>query len=439
MWPYHPELLARPVPRYTSYPTANEFHSGVGTADMEAALAMVDAERQLSLYVHFPYCQAICWYCGCNTGAANRRRRLESYLDALTGEIDLVACRLRGHGRIGRIAFGGGSPNAMGAVDFARLVDRLITRFDAGDAVVSIELDPRDLTPEWIAAIAATGVSRASLGVQTLAPHVQSAIGRIQPFEMIARAAEDVRAVGVTSINFDLMYGLPGQSSEDLQATIEQTLTMRPERIALFGYAHVPNLIPRQRRIDTASLPGIRTRFAQAELGYAQLTAAGYSSIGFDHFAVPGDALAVAAREGKLRRNFQGFIEDRADVLIGLGASAISEFPDRLIQNEKNSGRYRMMISAGRLPAQRGVLRTPEDRLRGGIIEQLLCRGEAELTGLSLDEARHQLLPFMEVGLASLCGSRLAIAEEARPYARSIAAAFDAYLTPLGNRFSRAV
>lgn len=439
MWPYYPELLARPVPRYTSYPTAAEFHAGVGSPDMEAALAMTGAEEPLSLYIHIPYCHAICWYCGCNTGAANRRQRLESYLDALAGEIDLVAARLRGHGRIGRIAFGGGSPNAIEAVEFARLVDRLITRFDAGDAVISTELDPRDLTAEWIAAIAATGIRRASLGVQTLAPHVQSAIGRVQPLEMIERATDDLRAVGVESINFDLMYGLPSQSSTDLQATIDQAIAIRPERIALFGYAHVPDLIPRQRHIDAATLPDLRARFVQAELGYSELTAAGYSSIGFDHFAVPGDALVKAARAGKLRRNFQGFTDDHAGVLIGLGASAISEFPDRLIQNEKNSGRYRMMISAGRLPAQRGTLRTPEDRLRGKIIEDLLCRGEADLAGLSLDSARHRLQPFMEVGLATLIGSRLVLSEGATPYARSVAALFDTYLTPQGNRFSRAV
>lgn len=439
MWPYHPELLAQPVPRYTSYPTAAEFHPGVGAPDMETALAMTGPQDRLSLYVHFPYCHAICWYCGCNTAAANRRQRLESYLDALAGEIDLVAAQLRGHGRVGRIAFGGGSPNAMEAVDFARLVDRLITRFDAGDAIISTELDPRALTQEWIAAIAATGVGRASLGVQTLAPHVQRAIGRIQPIEMIERATDDLRAVGVKSINFDLMYGLPRQTRTDLHATIDQTLAIGPERIALFGYAHVPNLIPRQQRIDSAALPGMRERFAQAELGYEELIAAGYSSIGFDHFALPRDMLARAAQAGTLRRNFQGFTEDQADALIGLGASAISAFPDRLIQNEKNSGRYRMMISAGRLPTQRGVIRKPEDRLRGQVIEDLLCRGEAELAGLSLDAARHRLQPFMEIGLATLAGSRLVLAPDAAPYARSIAAVFDAYLTPRGDRFSRAV
>jgi oxygen-independent coproporphyrinogen-3 oxidase len=439
MWPYHPELLARPVPRYTSYPTAAEFHAGVGAADMGSALAMVGSDEPLSLYIHIPYCHAICWYCGCNTGAANRRHRLEYYLDALAAEIDLVAGRLRGHGRIQRIAFGGGSPNAVEAVEFARLVDRLVTQFDAVDPDLSVELDPRNLTPEWVAAIAATGVRRASLGVQTLAPRVQAAIGRVQPADMIRHAADELRAAGVQSINFDLMYGLPTQSIADLETTIEETLAIRPDRIALFGYAHMPNLIPRQRRIDAAGLPDIRERFAQAALGHARLTAAGYDSIGFDHFALPGDALAIAARQRKLRRNFQGFTEDRSDVLIGLGASAISAFPDRLIQNEKNSGRYRMMVSAGRLPAERGILRGDDDRIRGAVIESLLCRGEADFYGLSVCDTLHRLGPFQEAGLVGIAGSHVKLRPEALPYARAIAAVFDSYLAPQSGQFSRAV
>lgn len=439
MWTYHPELLARPVPRYTSYPTAAEFHPGVGAADMEAALAMVQKDEAISLYVHIPYCHTICWYCGCNTGAANRRQRLESYLDGLSTEIDLVATRLRGHGRIGRIAFGGGSPNAIDAVDFARLVDRLFTQFDAGGAILSVELDPRDLTPDWVAAVAATGVRRASLGVQTLAPHVQSAIGRTQPVEMIRRAVSDLRSAGVESINFDLMYGLPAQSAADLEATYEETLAMRPDRIALFGYAHMPNLIPRQRRIDATALPGLRARFAMAEMGHARLAAAGYDAIGFDHFALPGDAIAIAARERRLRRNFQGFTEDQSDILIGLGASAISAFPDRLIQNEKNSGRYRMMVSAGRLPAERGIFRSEDDRARGRVIEALLCQGEADFYGLCLCATLRRLQPFRDAGLIDISGTRVTLRPDALPYARSIAAVFDSYLTSEGGRFSRAV
>jgi oxygen-independent coproporphyrinogen-3 oxidase len=216
-------------------------------------------------------------------------------------------------------------------------------------------------------------------------------------------------------------------------------MVLRPERIALFGYAHVPNLVPRQRRIDASALPDIRERFAQAELGHGLLTAAGYQSVGFDHFARPDDALAVAARDGRLCRNFQGFTEDQSKVLIGLGASAISAFPDRLIQNEKNSGRYRMMVSAGRLPAQRGILRTDDDRRHAQVIEALLCRGEADLTGLCLGEALRQLRPFRDAELVDMADLKVTLRPQALPYARSIAAAFDSNLTLEGGRFSRAV
>lgn len=440
MWTYHPDLLETPVPRYTSYPTAAEFGEQVGPRDMAAALDGVGGEDELSLYLHIPYCGQICWYCGCTTGAANRSHRLAAYLDALGEEIDLVARRLDGRGRIARIAFGGGSPNAIGATDFVRLIDRIVTQLRAAGAVISVELDPRGLSPRWIGAMAAVGVTRASLGVQTLAPEVQRAIGRVQPVALIAAAVERLRAAGIGSLNMDLMYGLPGQGLAELEETLAGVAAMAPERIALFGYAHVPHLIPRQRRIDAAKLPDASLRFRQAELGHRFLAERGYQTIGFDHFALPTDAIAEAARTGMLRRNFQGFTEDRSDRLVGLGASAISSFPDLLVQNEKNAGRYRMMLSAGRLPAARGIVRDADDRLRAGIIEALLCRGEADTTGLRLDEVRHGLRPFCERGLVAIEGTRVRLLRDALPYARAIAATFDAYRRqPQPRRFSNAI
>lgn len=435
-WTWFPELLAAPVPRYTSYPTAAEFHDGVGRAEMEQALDAVPADAALSLYVHIPYCREICWYCGCNTGAANRAHRLAAYLDALHAEIDLVADRLGGRGEVGRIAFGGGSPNAVPAGDFAALASHLAARF--GEAPLSVELDPRDLRPGWIDAMADAGAASASMGVQTFAPHVQEAIGRVQPEAQVGAAMEELRACGVGSVNFDLMYGLPGQGLADLEATLAATVAMGADRIALFGYAHVPHLIPRQRRIDASALPGPEERFAQAAFGHEFLAACGYQPVGFDHFARPSDPLAIAAREGRLRRNFQGFTDDPAEILIGFGASAISHFPERLIQNEKNAGRYRMLVSAGRLPAARGVLRSAKDRLRGAIIENLLCRGEADVAGLCLGSVLQRLAPFRDRGLVELSGTRLRLAPDALPYARSIAATFDAWRQP-EQRFSNAI
>jgi oxygen-independent coproporphyrinogen-3 oxidase len=435
MWTYHPDLLAQPVPRYTSYPTAAQFTADVGANDLAARLDAVEADAPLSLYVHIPYCHDICWYCGCNTGAANRVQRLTAYVEALEREIALVAGRLNGRGRVARIAFGGGSPNSLPLVDFVRLLQHLLLCFDARHAEISVELDPRRLDAKWISTLAAMGVSRVNLGVQTFTPHVQAAIGRIQPLDMVERAADQLRAAGITT-GFDLMYGLPGQSLDDLTATLKVSIAMRPGRIALFGYAHMPQLLPRQRRIDGSSLPDLGERFDMTAQGYRLLTASGYDAIGFDHFALPQDGLAIAAREGRLRRNFQGFTDDPADILLGLGASAISQFPDLIVQNEKQAGPWRMQVERGALSAARGTFRTPDDRRRGRIIEAILCRGEAHVgVGLPMPD----LSRFERLGLVRLSEGRVQLKRDALPYARSIAAAFDSYLQPAEKRFSHAV
>lgn len=435
MWTYHPDLLTAPVPRYTSYPTAAQFSDDVGAADMAAALDGVAPGADLSLYVHIPYCHDICWYCGCNTGAATRAHRLSAYVEALEQEIATVAERLGGRGRVGRIAFGGGSPNSLPLIDFIRILNQLLRCFDAGEAAISVELDPRRLDRQWISAMASVGVTRVNLGVQTFAPHVQAHIGRIQPVEMVETAMEALDRAGIRT-GFDLMYGLPGQSIEDLEETIRTTIRLAPARIALFGYAHMPRLLPRQRRIDASALPDVDTRFAMAATGYRMLVEAGYQAIGFDHFALPRDAMALAARTGRLHRNFQGFTEDDAPVLIGLGASAISAFPDLIIQNEKQAGPYRDRLARGELPAARGVRRTADDRTRGRIIEDLLCHGRADMAGI---DPAPQLAGYEAMGLAVRDGSLLRLTPDALPYARSIAACFDAYLLPSESRFSHAV
>lgn len=438
-WKYHPELLETPVPRYTSYPTAAEFSEAVGRVDMEREIAGVLGEQPLSLYVHIPYCHEICWYCGCNTGAANKTQRLVSYLDGLRAEIQLVASRLAGQGRVQRIAFGGGSPNAIAPEQFAELLANLRTAFLAHDALLSVELDPRSLTSGWFDAIADAGIGRASLGVQTLDPRVQAAIGRIQPLELIRTTVDQLRRSGIRSLNFDLMYGLPRQGLEELASTIQAAIELRPERVALFGYAHVPHLIARQRRIDEAALPDAELRFRQAELGQEMLLAAGYRQIGFDHFALPHDPLALAASEGRLKRNFQGFTDDRADILIGLGASAISQFANLIVQNDKNAGRYRIKTSSGLLAADRGIVRDAADRRRGEVIERLLCDGEARLSWPLEPDLAGRLEPFIKFGLAKLDGSMIRLSPDAWPYARVIASLFDSYRQPAADRFSSAI
>lgn len=437
MWPYHPELLATPVPRYTSFPTAAEF----GEIDSESYRAALEgAEGDISLYIHIPFCERICFYCGCNTGAAGRTARLESYLHALACEIETVAGLLPMRAKVRRVSFGGGSPNALAPEAFLQLAETLWSRFAIGDAIVSVELDPRSLTPQWAQAIESLGVERASLGIQTFAPHCQAAVGRVQSEDLIVRSVDLLRDADVTSLNFDLMYGLPHQTRDDLLDTLHRTRVLAADRVALFGYAHVPHIVPRQRAIDGDALPDQAERFAMAAMGYSYLCTHGYTPVGFDHFARPGgDPLARAAMRGTLRRSFQGFTDDASEVLVGLGSSAISSFPQLLAQNEKNSGRYRMIASQGLLAANRGIARTSQDRERGHIIEQLLCQGHAKLHPSVAAGAAASLEPFRDRGLASLDGDILTILSDGLPYARTIAALFDPYRAQSNHRFSSAV
>ncbi len=437
MWNYYPELLETPVPRYTSFPTAAEFGPGIGAEDVEAALQR--ARGDVSLYLHVQICEKICWYCGCNTGASNKTQRLASYLDALHREIAITGVRLGREVKVRRIAFGGGSPNAISPTDFVRLVDALTLHMPLYDPAWSIELDPRTLTADWCQVMGVVGVSYASMGVQTFDPALQAAIGRVQPDTEIARAVDMLRTNGIRSLNFDLMYGLPGQTLAMLEQTLERTIKLGADRIALFGYAHVPHLIPRQRRIDGSNLPDQAQRFAMAAFGYRLLTSAGYVPVGFDHFAKPGDPMAGAVEQGTLRRNFQGFTDDQAQTLLGLGASAIGCFPDLLVQNEKNAGRYRMLLSQDRLPAAHGIRRSADDQRRGAVIEALLCHGKASLDADLATEAATRLAPFTQRGLARLDQGMLTIAPGGLPYARTIAASFDPYRQDSARRFSSAV
>lgn len=436
MWPYLPELLETPVPRYTSYPTAADF-GAIPTNALRDEIAK--ASGDISLYLHIPFCEKICFYCGCNTGAANRRQRVQSYLAALHSEIATVAALLPRDARVRRIAFGGGSPNAIAPREFDALVNALHRNFRLRGTEWSIELDPRSITGEWVLAIAEAGISRASMGVQTFAAHCQRAIGRVQDDALISRSVDWLRGAGVTSLNFDLMYGLPHQTEADLADSLERTRLLGADRIAVFGYAHVPQMIPRQKAIPTEALPGRRARFDMAAQAFGFLTGEGYEAVGFDHFALPGDPLAKAARGGALRRNFQGFTDDRSDVLIGMGASAISGFPGLIAQNEKNNGRYRMMSSQGLLTASHGIVRGGADQMRAGIIEQLLCTGTAELSPCLFRETSGLLRRFEEHGLVEMEDMRLSITADGLPYGRVVASLFDRFRETAQHRFSSAI
>lgn len=436
MWPYYPDLLETPVPRYTSYPTAADFGE-LQPGALEQKIEKTSGD--VSLYVHIPFCEKICFYCGCNTAASGKRQRVESYLSALHSQLEAVAKLLPRDAGVRRVAFGGGSPNAILPSEFIELVDALNRNFWLHDTEWSIEIDPRTMTGDWCEVISEAGITRASLGVQTFAAHCQKAIGREQSDGLICRTIDWMRDAGVSSLNFDLMYGLPHQTEEDLADTLEYAQLLGADRIALFGYAHVPHLIPRQKVIDATALPGKDTRFAMAQQGFEYLTTHRYDPVGFDHFAKGSDPLAKAAKDGTLKRNFQGFTDDTAPVLLGLGSSAINVFPELIAQNEKNSGRYRMLSSQGLLCASDGIVRTPQDQMIGEVIEGLLCQNTATLSPCLLSKRQDTLAPFIARDLAKLEGLKLSITANGLPYARTIASLFDPYRQKAPRRFSSAI
>jgi oxygen-independent coproporphyrinogen-3 oxidase len=425
-------LAEQRVPRYTSYPTAPHFSGAVGAADYGLWLIGLPADATLSLYLHVPFCAELCHYCACHTKAVRRREPVDAYADLLGQEIALVSA-LAGARKAVHLHWGGGTPSVLGPDRLASLMARLSAAFDLSSCEHAIELDPRYVTPGLARSLAGLGAGRASLGVQELAPHVQQAIGRVQPFAVVERAVHDLRAAGIDKINCDLMYGLPGQSIADVRRSAELAASLAPQRLAYFGYAHVPWLKPRQRLIDEDKLPGAIERLAQAEAGHETLTALGYVAIGLDHFALPDDALAVAARAGRLRRNFQGYSVERADALIGFGASAIGSLPQGFVQNAPDIGGYGRAIGAGRLATMRGIVLTAEDRVRGQIIERLMCDFAVDLdaVAVSRDDFAPELAaltPLLAEGLVHVDGKRIIVTAKGRPFVRLVAATFDAHL-----------
>lgn len=441
-------LAERNVPRYTSYPTAPHFTADVGPSVYAAWLAAVPADAALSLYIHVPYCTEICRYCGCHTKATLRPEPLDAYVEALIGEIGLVAAATAARGVV-HLHWGGGTPSILGPERLARIVQRIAQHFDLSRiAEHAIELDPRQVTRPLADALAALGVTRASLGVQEFSPHVQEAIGRIQPFETVRAAADALRGAGIARINVDLMYGLPGQGIADVQATVDLVAALHPSRLALFGYAHVPWFKANQKLIDEAALPGASERIEQARAAALRLASHGYVPVGLDHFAQADDALAVAARAGRLRRNFQGYTTDPADALIGFGASAIGRLPQGFVQNAVDIAGYARAVTQGAFATVKGIAVSADDELRGAIIERLMCDLAVDLAALPVAAAqaaptfeyeRAELDALAAAGLITIEGSRITVTEEGRPFVRLVAAAFDAYLAQNRSRHSIAV
>ncbi len=447
-----PEILARygarAVPRYTSYPTTPSFSDAVGEIDYRAWLNVIPAATELSLYLHVPFCRAMCWYCGCNTTVSARAAPVTRYLDSLHQEVDLVTDALPARMPLRHLHFGGGTPTLMRGDEMIALMAQLREAFDfLPDAELAIEIDPRTLTAEMVDALAQSGINRASLGVQSFDVQVQQAINRVQSFESTAKAVNDLRAAGIDSLSFDLIYGLPHQSVASCRSTVEQALRLAPDRLSVFGYAHVPHFKLHQRKIDEAALPDTEVRLEQSQAIADALTGAGYVQIGLDHFARPDDAMARAAAAGTLHRNFQGYTTDSAPVLIGLGSSAIGRLPGGYVQNAVRIFDYQKAIAEGHLPVARGYAMSADDRLRGAIIERLMCdhRVDIATSCAAFDADPRRLLatvdldPLVADGLIDRDGTAIAVREEARPLVRFVAAAFDAYLADSGARHVAAV
>jgi oxygen-independent coproporphyrinogen-3 oxidase len=441
------QRLSRPVPRYTSYPTANHFTGRIGPVHYVDWLGGLDeAAPPLSLYLHIPFCHAMCWYCACTTKAVRRYEPVRRYVDALVAEIANVADVLGRRAPVAHIHWGGGSPSLLEPDDIRRISNRLSGRFRIlPGAEHALEVDPRQLTEQRVAAFIAAGVNRVSLGVQDFDEKVQAAIGREQSVAMTERAVDLFRHAGVAAVNIDLVYGLPHQTTTSLARTIAEVLRLAPTRIAAFGYAHLPARVPNQRLIDQGALPDAGARFEQARLIGRLLAAGGYRSVGIDHFVRDDDPLA----QRPVHRNFQGYTSDAATSLIGFGASAIGRLPGGYVQNALAAREYERRIAEEGLATARGIALSGDDQVRAHAIERLMCDFSLSPSSL-LDKFGSRAEPVVADmarivrddtdGLLTLAEDRIVVTERGRPFVRTICARLDRYLDGMASgRHSAAV
>ncbi|MFK7964006.1 MAG: oxygen-independent coproporphyrinogen III oxidase [Burkholderiaceae bacterium] len=427
------------APRYTSYPSADKFTSSFGPAQYREHLREIDPSRQgpLSLYVHLPFCQSLCYFCGCNKVVTHDYSKAKPYLARVERELDLTLDNISGRPQVSQMHWGGGTPTFLKAAEIRSLLSGMRRRLEfLDDGEYSIEIDPRAIDDGQMQALIEGGINRMSLGVQDFNSEVQHAVNRIQPIEMTERVVSLARAAGVKSLSFDLIYGLPHQTRERFEATMQAVLTMRPERLALYNYAHLPNMFKAQRLINDDDLPSADEKLAIFQMATQWLEQAGYVYIGMDHFALPEDELAVALSTGRLHRNFQGY-STRADCdLIALGASAISKLGRCYSQNHRSVRDYYAAIDRGDLPVFRGLALSDDDLLRRDIIMGLMCEGKLDKQAVSkahaiefdhyFKESLSALEQYEDLGLVSAAPNEIVVTEEGRRKAmRVIASAFD--------------
>jgi oxygen-independent coproporphyrinogen-3 oxidase len=443
------DLLSARVPRYTSYPTAPHFNAGVTPSTFRRWLTALPQDEALSLYFHIPFCDSLCWFCGCHTRVVNHYAPIRAYVDLLLKEVDLVASALGPKRAVSHIHFGGGSPTILSVDDIERIFTTIRTKFDVcADAEIAVEIDPRGLKQETIDSFARCGVNRASIGLQDVHPRVQRAVNRWQPLPVTRDAVQRLRAAGITALNIDLMYGLPHQTVAGVRASVDRAVELLPQRLAVFGYAHVPHMKRHQELIGASTLPNAGDRLRQYEAAHARLVAHDYQPVGLDHFALPSDPLAIALRHGTLHRNFQGYTTDGAGALIGFGASAISSLPPGYGQNAAAVPDYRQSLMRGELSIARGRILTGEDRYRREIIERLMCDLYVDLEAVSsrhgrslaaLQREQAILQTLAADGLVLIDGSHLLIPDSMRAGTRIVCAVFDSYLDATQARHAVAV
>jgi oxygen-independent coproporphyrinogen-3 oxidase len=444
---FDPDLMRRydrEGPRYTSYPTAMQFREGIAAADYEQAAAASAGATQgmpLSLYVHIPFCLTPCYYCGCNKIVTRRLARADNYVGHLKREISQRGAIFGRERTVEQMHFGGGTPTYLPQKLLIDLIDKIDQEFqltDADSRDYSIEIDPRGVDPGMLQHLAALGFNRVSLGVQDFDENVQLAVNRVQPAETVARVYEQARELGFRSINFDLIYGLPRQTLATFESTLDRVIAMRPDRLAVYGYAHMPRVFKAQRQIVPNELPGPALRLSLLQLAVEKLCAAGYVYIGMDHFALPTDGLAHAQTNGTLHRSFQGYTTHANRDLVNLGVSAIGQVGDLYVQNYKALGDYEGAVGSGSLPSSRGVRMSPDDVVRSDVIQEIMCVGHVDMADF---EQRHginfagyfagelkRLQALQADGLVELGKGRIALTPAGRLLMRSVAMTFDAYL-----------
>jgi oxygen-independent coproporphyrinogen III oxidase len=427
-------------PRYTSYPTADRFQSHPGHQILVDALQQRPVPDQpLSLYVHLPFCSTICYYCGCNKVITKDHDKSSRYLDYLEREVDLQLACLGGSRQVAQLHWGGGTPTFLSDDEMIRLMSVLRTRFEfLPEGEYSIEIDPRSVDPRRAHLLADLGFNRMSLGIQDFDPQVQEAVNRHQTFEQTRDVMLAARSAGFKSVSVDLIYGLPRQTLEGFRETLEKTLSLRPDRIALYSYAHLPQIFMPQRRIQEAELPQAEDKLSLMVMAIETLVEAGYVFIGMDHFARPDDELARAQQAGKLHRNFQGYSTHAELDLLAFGVSAIAKVGPVYAQNAKTLDEYYEDLDAGHLPVRRGYRMNDDDALRRAVIQELMCHFALDYARVerewSIDfrtyfsHALEQLTPLAEAGLLTLEPGAIRVAPQGRLLVRIIAMAFDHYL-----------